>query len=270
MWGEPCLVDPGTGVYASDPAWRDHFRGTAAHSTVTVDAAGQAVATGPFAWRDLPRARLRRWISNDRFDLADAEHDAYRRLPDPVTHRRRVLFVRPRYWVVVDDLVGREEHRIEARFQFAPLHVAERPDGWVSAVDSRGRGMFLRAFGGARLGQRIVEGSIEPRQGWVSPDYGKCRPSPVLILSASARLPLRILTLLVPKAREADAPPEVSVWRREGERPEGLIFGPNEETVVFEEDGVRFDPPPTISALTPISPVDGRPSRPGTSSTTGV
>src|SRR6266704_992259 len=79
-WGPPCLVDPGTGVYAPDPAWRDHFRGTAAHSTVTVDAAGQAVATGPFAWRDLPRARLRRWISNDRFDLADAEHDAYRRL----------------------------------------------------------------------------------------------------------------------------------------------------------------------------------------------
>ena len=43
------------------------------------------------------------------------------RLPDPVRHRRRVLFVKPRYWVVVDDLDGGAAHRVELRFQFAPV-----------------------------------------------------------------------------------------------------------------------------------------------------
>src|SRR6185295_18230461 len=112
-FGEPYLVDPGTYCYTANARWRNYFRSTAAHSTVTVDGLSQAIPAGPFAWQKRPRARLRRWISTDSFDLADADHDAYHRLPDPVTHRRRVFFAKPRYWVVVDELDGKVEHRID-------------------------------------------------------------------------------------------------------------------------------------------------------------
>ncbi|MCV5714780.1 heparinase II/III-family protein, partial [Escherichia coli] len=37
IFGEPCLVDAGTYSYGAEPAWRDFFRSTAAHSTVVVD-----------------------------------------------------------------------------------------------------------------------------------------------------------------------------------------------------------------------------------------
>ena len=60
-----------------------------------------------------------------------------RRLPEarriPSLHRRRVLFVKPRYWVVVDDLVGRPSTRSSLRFQFAPL-----PVSWTATGPGRG------------------------------------------------------------------------------------------------------------------------------------
>src|SRR5262249_38252448 len=51
-FGEPRVVDPGTYVYTPDRVWRDHFRSTAAHSTVVVDGQSQARSAGPFAWRE--------------------------------------------------------------------------------------------------------------------------------------------------------------------------------------------------------------------------
>src|SRR5205823_2652803 len=95
-FGEPAVVDPGTHGYTPDAGWRDFFRGTAAHSTVVVDGQSQALPAGPFAWQSRPEARLRRRESNDILEVFDAEHAAYARLSDPVIHRRRVLWVKPR------------------------------------------------------------------------------------------------------------------------------------------------------------------------------
>jgi len=157
--GEPMIVDPGTYVYTADARWRDAFRDTSAHSTITVDDVGQAIPAGPFAWRARPGARLRRLVTATNLDVAEAEHDAYTRLPDPVTHRRRVLWAKPDYWVIVDDLDGAAEHTIDVRYQFAPIDMAlgqglqERDDraredeprdaaasGERDRADARGRG----------------------------------------------------------------------------------------------------------------------------------
>jgi len=230
-------VDPGTYRYATDPVWRNVFRGTAAHSTVTVDGVGQAMPAGPFAWHATPRARLRHFASDDALGYADAEHDAYRRLPDPVVHRRRVLFLKPRLFVIVDDLEGKVEHRIDTRFQFAPLP-AEQRDGWVRVTGPRGTGLLIRCFANVGLTTQIAEGSEAPPQGWVSPDYGQRRPAPVMIVTAEAPLPLRIFTLLVPTAGEPGLPPEVALLDREDRRPAGLVLDGGRETLRFEEEGV--------------------------------
>ncbi len=236
-FGEPCVVDPGTFRYAADPSWRDMFRGTAAHSTVTVDGVGQAIPAGPFAWHAAPRARLRRFASDDALSYADAEHGAYRRLPDPVVHRRRLLFLKPRFLVIVDDLEGMATHRIETRFQFAPLR-AEQRNGWVRATGPRGHGLLIRSFANVPLTTQIAEGREVPAQGWVSPDYGQRRPAPVMIVTAESSLPLRIITLLVPTASEPGLPPDVSLLSPGDRRPAGLVLDGGRDTLRFEDDGV--------------------------------
>jgi hypothetical protein len=237
VFGEPYLIDPGTYCYTAEPEWRDYFRGTAAHSTVTIDGAGQAAPAGPFHWKTHPRARLRRWLSTEAYDLADAVHEAYRGFPDPVTHRRRVVFVKPRYWVVVDDLLGNEAHRVEIRFQFAPLKVALEPADWARARGQRGQALLVRPFAAVPLQMNVVQGSTAPMQGWISPDYGQRLPAPVLICSATARLPLRIMTLLLPLEHPAAPCPDV-LQLLSSNGPDGLIFRRERERIIFHDDAV--------------------------------
>ncbi len=242
LFGEPYLIDPGTCVYTGDPQWRDYFRGTAAHSTVTVDGLEQATPAGLFKWRQRPRARLRRWISTELLDMADGYHDAYHRLPDPVTHRRRVLFVKPRYYVIVDDLAGRSEHRIDLRFQFAPMEVTLNPDSWVLAADSSGRECRMLVSATAPLQTELVYGRTEPLQGWVSPDYGRREPAPMLVCSTVARLPLRIVTLLFPVDNLFALPPTVSASIEH--RQIDLLFEQGNETLHIGDENIVVERKP--------------------------
>jgi heparinase II/III-like protein len=233
--GEPYLVDSGTYVYAAEPAWREHFRSTAAHSTVMVDGESQAVSSGPFRWDARPSARLRRWRPTLDRDFVDASHDAYRRLADPVVHRRRVLFVKPRYWIVVDDLDGAAEHAIDVLFQFAPMNVAVESNLWARARGHGGRGLLVRAFAMAPLKCELREGEESPIRGWVSRDYGRRQPAPVLSYSLVTRLPVRIATLLWPMEDPSGPLPTVTALAGNAPGPVGLSLGATGEIVRFEE-----------------------------------
>jgi uncharacterized heparinase superfamily protein len=193
VFGQPYLVDGGTCCYTADPELRDFCRGSAAHSTVVVDGRDHALPAGPFAWHTRSSAQLLRWTSN----FAEADHDGYRGMDDPVSHRRSVSFVDSRYWIVIDDLRGDAEHRVEIRFQFAPMQVWIDGDCVRATRDGR-RGLIVRAFSSAPLAAEIREGRRNPLDGWISPNYGQLEPAPTLVYSATTRLPLRVVTLLWP------------------------------------------------------------------------
>jgi hypothetical protein len=248
-FGEPFIVDPGTYAYAADPGFRNYFRGTAAHSTITVDGLSQAEPKGPFGWQQRPSARLHRFASTPSFDLADASHHAYDRLADPVVHRRRVVFVRsPACWLIVDDLSGKLEHRVDHRFQFAPLHVAPASDSWIRASGSRGRGLLMRAFAEPPLAVRIESGSLSPIAGWVSPQYGRRTAAPSVVFSTTGTLPLRILTLLIPIGDSSAPPPRVRLLQDRAGVASGLIFEDTSEAIRFDDDTATVESAPTWKA----------------------
>lgn len=245
-FGEPYVVDSGTYVYTLHSKWRDFFRSTAAHSTVRVDGHEQAVPAGPFKWQTRPSARLRRWLSTEAFDFADAEHNAYARLPDPVIHRRRVLFMKPRYWVIVDDLEGRAEHRVEICFQFAPLEVTVDGDLSARARGTGGRALLIWPLATVALKAKIYEGEVAPIRGWVSPNYGQRKPAPLLAYSIESRLPLRVLTLLVPLKDSLAPRPAVSPVGEDAAGPLGLRFVDSGECVQFDAHGPVITRSPQI------------------------
>jgi len=229
-FGQELMVDPGTYCYTAHANWRNHFRGTAAHNTVVVDRQSQALPAGPFSWRKRrPSAKLLEWRSAPAFDYADAAHDAYRRLRDPVTHRRRVMFVKPRYWVVVDDLEGADVHQVDLLFQFARADISRTAGEWDRVTASDGLGLFIRPFSITPLQLTKQEGEVEPIRGWVSPDYGLRVPAPLLCYSTVVRLPLRITTLLVPVGSDEAAPPDVVPMFEEGDM--GLMLDGGRETI---------------------------------------
>ena len=209
--GSPYVVDPGTFVYTRQPEWRSHFRSSAAHSTVRVDGCDQGEPDGPFRWLARPKAHLRAWTSSAAADFACAEHDAYARLAEPVTHRRTVIFAKPTHYIVVDDLLGEGEHAWELRYQLAPMPATIEPDGWVRAKGPDGHALLLGVVAPGEYSARVAEGNrAAPGGGWVSPSYGQRAAAPLVVFSGTARLPFRVATILFP-LRDPELPaPEIS------------------------------------------------------------
>jgi uncharacterized heparinase superfamily protein len=236
IFGEACLVDPGTYCYTGNPSWRDFFRSTAAHSAVIVDGVGQAESAGTFRWRQRPRARLRSWQSDPMSDVLDADHDAYLRLDDPVTHRRRVIFVKPDYWLLVDDLDGAASHRVDVTFQFAPaIQVSLGPHTWARAETPGGHALWLWSVSSSPVQTLLECGAQEPMRGWTSSEYGQREPAPMLAYSSQVTLPWRTLTLLLPDSHGLTSPPAVTpVFDDEG-RPTGLTFEPPRRSVRVDD-----------------------------------
>ncbi|HEU4510979.1 MAG TPA: alginate lyase family protein [Pyrinomonadaceae bacterium] len=121
--GTAFIVDPGTYVYSANLDERHKFRSTAYHSTVQIDGEEQNTThrDTPFVIGNEAKPRVLEWNTSDDFDKVVAEHYGYRRLPDPVTHRRSVEFnKRERSWLIEDEFFTDADHLYEVRFHFAP------------------------------------------------------------------------------------------------------------------------------------------------------
>ena len=223
-FGEPYLVDSGTYCYAGDAVSRSYFRCTSAHSALVVDGESQAAPAGPFRWAERPAARLLDWRSTAELDLAEAEHRAYVHLPGAVVHRRRVVFVKAGYWILVDDVEGSGEHQVELQFQFAPLEVHVDPTLWARAGGRRGRALLVRPFSNVALKPSVHTGELAPMRGWISPVYGRREPAPLLIYATVTTLPLRVITLLLPSAGSSATVPAVSAVADASGSPVGLVL----------------------------------------------
>jgi hypothetical protein len=92
LGGREILVDPGTYAYHTEPEWRRYFRGTNAHNTVVVDGLDQSEQRGNFMWSNHAHARCLGFSSGPGTQCFRGEHDGYRRLRDPVTHRRELEY----------------------------------------------------------------------------------------------------------------------------------------------------------------------------------
>jgi hypothetical protein len=138
-------------------------------------------------------------------------------LPDPVDHRRRVWFVKPHYWVIVDDLTGAAEHEVAVRWQLAQRAVRLDTEGWARVECGPGE-LLIGAMSRAPLVGRVLNGSAAPLAGWVAKHYGERIPAPQLVYQASAQLPIRVVTFLVPRRSRGRAVPAVEALHdRRGE-----------------------------------------------------
>ncbi len=198
-YGRSFLVDPGRHLYdPSAVSYRAHLMSSRAHSTILVDGQGQHSA-----------GRRDTWISKKPIDLgwrvgpgevrAQGVYDlGYG--PDNVirvVHRREMVLVRDRFWVLFDELTGEGAHALESRFQFAPGPVAL--EGLKARTRFPDANLLLWPAGlPATAEARIEEGAENPRGGWYSDGYNKIEPAPALAYSMTAPLPLRMAVLLLP------------------------------------------------------------------------
>ena len=82
----------------------------------------------------------------------------------------------------------------------------------------------MGSFGSTNLEPVLRSGDRDPIRGWIAPDYGQREPAPALVLTATAFLPQRILTLMIPDPSGSSTPPEVNTLFDAEGLPVGVAF----------------------------------------------
>ncbi len=174
--GRELLVDPGTFVYNCAPEWRSYFRSTRAHNTVTIDGRDQAEQGGTFHWKTKICSRAAREFTSPGIEYVEGEHDGYRRMPQGVIHRRRLLCIPPNQWIIVDDFRGSGEHTFDFHYHFP--------------ADVEVSGLPLRLFGSQPVKTTRIAG-------WMSRGYGEKLPCSTLRATLTGPAPAAAMTFLV-------------------------------------------------------------------------
>lgn len=261
--GAPVVVDPGRYTYHSAPDadgvdWREQFKSTSYHNTITIDRLDQTRYISK--WRrdregqphggpkhgPAPTILDRRWWLGKQSDWIDARAQSAEYTP---LHRRFFLYMLRQYVLIIDEVQITDgcKHECDLRFHLDPrwrdqLVLAEESD----AVVARAPQFQLRVARAAGLAARV-------ERGWVSRCYGVKQPAPVLSFKRRAAHTLTFCSLLVPAGEleivRLDAESEFggsqlrcTVAGRLAGQPivDELVVALGEASATLEQAGLRF------------------------------
>lgn len=161
---ERVIVNGGTSVYGTG-AERQRQRGTAAHSTVSVDSADSSEMWSGF--RVARRARVTALSANaGAVHEVSASHDGYRRLPGRNMHSR--TWRMDDHSLTIDDQVSGAHRSAVARFHLAP------GASWIAEPGNRA-GRIVTATG-RTLSWLASEPAAITSSSW-HPEFGVCEPT---------------------------------------------------------------------------------------------
>jgi hypothetical protein len=197
--GQPFLVDSGTFAYHTERAWRHYFRGTSAHNTVMVDGEDQSLFAGAFLWLRHARTTVDEFACSADRQVLVAHHEGYRRLTDPLRHRRTWRYDTSGVTLeVCDELLCSGAHEAQIFWHFAPqcqlTHengrvVAQRDDTRVELEPPEAVSVTLvRGRTAERPGQRPL--------GWVSSGFDLKAPATTAVFAARIRGDTRLVSRL--------------------------------------------------------------------------
>jgi len=176
--GQTLLDDSSTIDYHG--GGRPKSRATASHSTVAIRGRNRP--------SDLRQTRLNQWLRGTDVDYVDASGPATRQ---GHTHRRRIAYVRGKYWVMIDDVRSKKKgtDRVDLYFQFAPGEI--RLDGLTTRTDfKQGAGLMVEVM-------EVPGLTAHREEGWIAAKYKVVKPRPRVRFSVKA-IPVTLATLLFP------------------------------------------------------------------------
>jgi hypothetical protein len=143
---------------------------------------------------------LHQWISNEHFDFVDGSHTGYRRLPEPIKHRRQIFFVKPEYWIMIDVLTGSGEHVYDSYYHLMPKVETDlnKETGCFRCSAQNETYLDIVPLNGRDLQVDIISGQTNPLQGWVSFYSGEKHQAPVLRYRKKGKAPVEFCAVIYP------------------------------------------------------------------------
>lgn len=184
MHGHNIAIDAGTYLYSGSDIWRNGLAHTSVHNTVTVDHIDQMKMLTRFTWTNWSHGKVLRHDEN----LWQGEHDGYKRLTDPVNHKRTVRSLGDDRWLVVDHLTAKERHHYALHWLLCDgeYGIQEPENGiWLKLSESNLPNSKIVVQMGLFQGNgnfSVVRTDPSSTRGWRSQYYGEKEPAISLML----------------------------------------------------------------------------------------
>ncbi|MBV5312908.1 MAG: alginate lyase family protein [Prolixibacteraceae bacterium] len=180
--GRNLMPDAGSYIYSGDPENRAWFRQTKVHQTLTLNGENSKYA---------PKLVL--WKPGKTNDILVVENQSYENLK----HRRSIFFIDKKYFIVVDEAIGKATGEVDIHFQLAPgagVAVSNYDNFSVHSNFSEGWNVLVQTFPQAGL-------ELSEEEGQVSFLYTKKEPRPAFryrIAKTQEDINVRFVTLVAP------------------------------------------------------------------------
>ncbi len=199
-YGRDLLVDSGRFAYTGEVAekFRPYAKGTAGHNSILIDQKGQTA--GP-RLAEAPIDDTHFKITDD-FDYASNSFDQFIDVEGKAKHTRAVLYVRGKFWVVVDRIDTDRARKIDALWHWHPESAVEK-DGTVVKTTNEFGNLAVIPVSEHKFNIAFIKGQETPEiQGWYSPEYNLFEPNTTANYSTQINSDSTFVWLLVPSEKE--------------------------------------------------------------------
>jgi hypothetical protein len=179
LWlrGKNIACDAGTYLYSGEGVWRNGLARTTVHNTVTVDHQDQMKMVSRFTWTNWARGKVLRQDEK----TWQGEQDGYKRLVDPVNHKRTVMLLGDDRWLVIDHLSATQPHHYALHWLLNDFPFEQT---WNSILLDIGGGKYKIQVGltDGKSTFSVVRGDENSTRGWRSQYYAQKEPAISVLL----------------------------------------------------------------------------------------
>ena len=137
------------------------------------------------------------------FDFARGSFNDFNEQNNNTKHKRAVLYLKNRFWIIVDKIESDQPKNIKALWHYHPDCSMEKNGSTVSSQDPDKGNITILPVGNG-LNVNIIKGQEDPEiQGWYSEEYNQYEPSPVAIYETEIEQTKTFSWLLIPSNGEA-------------------------------------------------------------------
>ena len=188
-FGKDLLVDSGRYTHKDyfnfDPAsWRGYFRSSYSHNVILVDGNGQKA--GPVRAKD-PLVEGIDYVHRPLYDYVHGKfEDGYENVEGNAVHSRSVMYVKNKYWVVLDYFETDRPRNIEVLWHYAPEYQPVVVGREVVSNDVGRPNLRIVPIGDVSWDVTMVKGQEQPvKQGWYSAVFGEKIPIATAVYTAN-------------------------------------------------------------------------------------
>ena len=202
--GRRILVDNGYGAEVPELKDSKQYRmwrvGGAAHNTVTIDGQSCVPIRGEFRFRGMAAPFVEAWQSEAKYSYFSGVHESFRHLPEEVSAvRRKIFFLRGRYWIIIDRFTPETEAEHEYQLHFQLGVPAELNNDGSVVTSGEGGNLLIAPVPGATGPAKMEPCPYPIASGYDNPSH--------LWYTRKAKTIDSFVTVLVPFDQK---PPEVA------------------------------------------------------------